>query len=57
MHWFKVAVEVWLVCGVLNLIAGIIWTNRASKQALQENNQAYSSRRAELGTASFINAA
>jgi hypothetical protein len=58
MHWFKVVGEVWLLCGVVTLIAGIFWTNKASREALQDSSRNYSSldRRAEIGATRFSGA-
>lgn len=57
MHWVKVAAEVWLLSGVVNLIIGVLWTNKASKQALQDSrNYSPSNRRTEFGAAKLSNA-
>lgn len=55
MHWLRVVAEVWLLCGVINLIVGVFWTNKASRQALQENmGYSSSNRLAEFGAAAKV---
>jgi hypothetical protein len=51
MHWLKLLMEVWVVFGVVTVVAGLIWTTRLSREMDPEISEASSPSERGFGTA------
>jgi|HubBroStandDraft_6_1064221.scaffolds.fasta_scaffold00208_30 hypothetical protein len=51
MHWLKLLMEVWVVFGVVTVVAGLIWTTRLSREMDPEISEVSSPSERRFGTA------
>ncbi len=52
MHWLKLMMEVWVVFGVVSVVAGLMWTARLSRETDTEISNAPPLPERQLATAS-----
>jgi hypothetical protein len=52
MHWLKWLLEIWVVCGILTVVAGLIWTTRVNREMNPEINRVPAPER-QFGAASL----
>ena len=53
MHWVKWLVEFWVVCGVVTVVAGLIWTTRVNHEMNPEISKIPVAPERTFGTASL----
>ncbi|HLW89170.1 MAG TPA: hypothetical protein VKR57_11800 [Terriglobales bacterium] len=56
MHWLKLLLEIWVVFGVVSVVAGLIWTTRLSREMNPENSKVPAASERKFGTASLSKA-
>lgn len=55
MHWLKLLMEVWVVLGVITVLAGLAWTARISREMDPEIDGVTSPSEPQFGTAPLSN--
>ena len=53
MNWLKWLVEIWVVCGVVTVVAGLIWTTRANREMNPDINKVQAASERPFGTATL----
>jgi hypothetical protein len=53
MHWLKWLIEIWIVFGVVFVIAGLIWTTRLSSEMNPEIGKMPAASERQFGTTSL----
>ncbi len=53
MHWLKLLMEVWVVVGIVSVVAGLIWTTHLSREMNPEISKLPHPPERQFGTASL----
>jgi hypothetical protein len=53
MHWLKWLVEIWMVCGVVTVVVGLILTTRVNREMSPDINKVEAASERSFGAASL----